>query len=116
MEAMITLAWSSLALVVLLGTAGQVALKHGIDPARSSQRPLLLRPLILIWLACYAASTILWLIALRAIPLSQAFPILGMQFALIPLASSRLLGERVYARQWAGILLIAGGVALVGHG
>jgi undecaprenyl phosphate-alpha-L-ara4N flippase subunit ArnE len=51
---------------------------------------------------------------LRSIPLSQAFPILGLQYALIPVVSARLLKERMDPLQWCGIAFIAFGVALVG--
>jgi undecaprenyl phosphate-alpha-L-ara4N flippase subunit ArnE len=47
--------------------------------------------------------------------LSKAFPILGLQFALIPLASARYLDERIAWMQWGGIAVIALGVALVGQ-
>ncbi len=67
------------------------------------------------WLFCYVATTVLWLLALRTVPLSQAFPILGLQFALIPLASARLLHERIAPVQWIGIAVIVVGVGLVGQ-
>jgi undecaprenyl phosphate-alpha-L-ara4N flippase subunit ArnE len=109
--------WLELALVVLLGTSGQIALKYALlesPPLRRSVSALVSLP-IFIWLVCYGATTILWLLALRTIPLSQAFPMLGLQYALIPLASGRMLRERLQPMQWGGIGLIVVGVALVGR-
>jgi undecaprenyl phosphate-alpha-L-ara4N flippase subunit ArnE len=111
---MTAIAWTSLALVVLLGTAGQLALKYGLRPARAPSPTLRVRPAILIWFGTYVLTTLLWIFALRSIPLSQAFPILGLQFALIPLASSLWLDEEVGTMQWVGIGVIVLGVALVG--
>jgi undecaprenyl phosphate-alpha-L-ara4N flippase subunit ArnE len=108
------LSWTSLALVVLLGTAGQLALKSGLRPASDASPALLVRAGLLIWLVTYVVTTLLWLFALRTIPLSQAFPILGLQFALVPLVSSVWLHEEVCATQWVGIVVIVLGVALVG--
>ena len=110
------LAWVWLALVIILGVAGQLALKYAIHHGRDLTVFRLLRsPGMLTWLFCYAVSTLLWLVALRSIPLSQAFPILGAQFALIPIAAARFLDEHVTPTQWVGIFVIVVGVALVGR-
>ena len=107
-----------LAAVVVLGTAGQLMLKYALRQNAVGQ-PAGLRSLISVpmlgWLLSYIATTILWLMALRSVPLSQAFPILGLQFALIPLASAKLLDERVTPIQWVGVSIIVVGVGLVGQ-
>src|SRR3954463_268040 len=114
---MSALAWLELMLVIVLGTVGQLALKFAV---RENVRPYSgLRTLVnspmLIWLLCYVVTVVLWLIVLRTIPLSQAFPILGLQFALIPLAAARMLREQITQTQWIGIVVIVVGVALVGQ-
>jgi undecaprenyl phosphate-alpha-L-ara4N flippase subunit ArnE len=110
-------AWPALGLAVVLGTIGQLLLKYGLH--RSMNDPvglhMIANPAMLAWLLCYGLTTLLWLLALHTIPLSQAFPILGLQFALIPIASSRLLDERVTGLQWIGVVAIVVGVALVGQ-
>ena len=109
--------WTALGLSILLGTIGQLALKIGLTwPARGSRAMaiMLTRPM-LCWVACYAATMVFWLLALQHIPLSQAFPILGLQYALIPLLSSHLLHERLAPLQRVGVALIVLGVALVGR-
>ena len=110
-------AWPALALAIILGTAGQLLLKHALRGNGTTAHGLrgMLSPAMLGWLLCYAVTTLLWLLALRTIPLSQAFPLLGLQFALVPIASSRLLDEPVAPVQWLGIFAIVAGVALVGH-
>lgn len=99
---------------VLLGTVGQLALKCALTA--DGPRWVGKRTGLMVWLGCYALTTVLWIAALRITPLSQAFPILGLQFALIPIAAARLFGERVALPQIAGIVLIVVGVALVGQG
>jgi len=108
--------WGELCLVVVLGTVGQIALKYALRDNAFPQRSLstLFSMPMLVWLGCYGATTILWLLALRSIPLSQAFPILGLQYALIPLFSAHILEERLQPLQWSGIVFIVAGVALVG--
>lgn len=103
-----------LLMAVLLGSAGQLALKSALTS--DGPRWLSKRAGFAVWLGCYALTTALWILALRITPLSQAFPILGLQFALIPIAAARLFGERIAPAQIAGIVLIVLGVALVGQG
>jgi undecaprenyl phosphate-alpha-L-ara4N flippase subunit ArnE len=111
------IAWPALSFAIVLGTVGQLLLKYALRQSASSAIGLrtLLAPAMLGWLLCYAITTILWLLALRSIPLSQAFPILGLQFALIPIASSHWLDERITRLQWFGIIAIVAGVAMVGQ-
>ena len=110
-------AWPALSLAIVLGTAGQLLLKYALRQGGSAAIGLrtMLAPAMLAWLACYFLTTILWLLALRTLPLSQAFPILGLQFALVPIASSHWLDERISRLQWLGIIAIVAGVAMVGQ-
>ncbi|MEH2456363.1 EamA family transporter [Nostoc sp.] len=113
--------WLILMLVVLFGTTANVSLKYGLyisSPTKgesTSIKNLLFSRYFLIWFICYTFMTILWLYVLRTIPLSQAFPVLGLMYALIPIASHYLLKEEVMFRQWLGISIIITGVILVVH-
>lgn len=103
---------------MVLGTGAQLALKHALDGAPSGKSPqsLLRSPWLWWWFFCYALSTVLWLVVLRSVPLSQAFPILGMQFAIVPIASKFFLRETMVGVQWLGVASIVVGVVLVGRG
>jgi undecaprenyl phosphate-alpha-L-ara4N flippase subunit ArnE len=115
-----SIAWIELLTVVVLGTGAQLALKAALErgdsrrTASGSVQMLVRSPLMWVWFGCYVASTLLWLWALRVVPLSQAFPILGLQFALIPIAANRFLKEQLAWEQWLGVAIIVMGVALVG--
>ncbi|MDF5735576.1 MULTISPECIES: EamA family transporter [unclassified Nostoc] len=113
--------WLILMLVVLLGTTANVSLKYGLYISSATKgestsiKNLLFSRYFLIWFICYTFMTILWLYVLRTIPLSQAFPVLGLMYALIPIASHYLLKEEVIFSQWLGISVIITGVILVVH-
>ncbi len=111
--------WSILMMVVVLGTTAQLSLKYAIgsvatQTAENKSFFSLLRSIYFwVWFACYVSVTGLWLFVLRSIPLSQAFPALGLTFALVPLGSRYFLGERVVLSQWIGIATIVAGAVLV---
>ncbi|MHC5727177.1 MAG: EamA family transporter [Nostoc sp.] len=115
------ISWLLLIVVVLFGTTANVSLKYGLyisSPTKgesTSLKNLLLSRYFLIWFICYTFMTMLWLYVLQTIPLSQAFPVLGLMYALIPIASHYLLKEQVVFSQWLGISIIIAGVILVGH-
>jgi undecaprenyl phosphate-alpha-L-ara4N flippase subunit ArnE len=108
--------WAQLFVVVVLGTVAQLALKYALDRGSSSAQSLLKSSWFWGWFVCYGFATVLWLIALRSVPLSQAFPVLGLQFALVPIASRWILRESMLFQQWIGVGAIVIGVALVGRG
>lgn len=51
---------------------------------------------------------------LKRLPLSLAQAIMSMQFVLVILAANVLLGEQIGTVRWAGIALMAVGLAIVG--
>jgi undecaprenyl phosphate-alpha-L-ara4N flippase subunit ArnE len=109
--------WIFLMLVVVLNTVGQLSLKYAFstpgEQPNKSILSLLFSPFFWLWFVCYIVVFILWLIVLRIMPLSQAFPALGLTFALVPLASYFLLKEKVIFSQWLGIIIIVVGAIFV---
>ena len=111
--------WLVLTVIALLGTVGQLSLKYAFQApvagkaTTNSMGDLLFSRYFWLWFICYVVVTILWLFVLRLLPLSQAFPALGLTFALVPLASNQFLKEEVVLSQWLGIAIIVAGVILV---
>ena len=60
-----------------------------------------------------AAGTLLWLAVLYRMDVSRAFPVLSLGTVAVVAASRSWLGEQVSMGRWAGVLLIAVGIALV---
>lgn len=111
---------------VLLGTAGEVLLKSGIDgvgrlafgnPGDIGRTVIrvLSSPRILIGFACYGLAAILWLMILSRLELSYAYPMLALTYVLVPLAAHVFLGETLSVGRWAGILIIVAGVLVVAY-
>jgi drug/metabolite transporter (DMT)-like permease len=68
-----------------------------------------LSPALLAALVLYGLTTILWVLILRSVPLSAAFPLYALVFLMVPAASHFVLGE-----PWSWNTLIGGGVIVVG--
>ena len=65
-------------------------------------------------LAAYVLCAGLYITLLRDLPLNVAQSFLAAQFVAIILASHLILGEPIDVTRWAGIAMIAAGIAVVG--
>ena len=55
----------------------------------------------------------LWLVGLRQVELSIAYPFIALGLVLVTVLSWSVLGEHLRATQWLGIALVATGVIVV---
>jgi drug/metabolite transporter (DMT)-like permease len=108
-----------LLLAVLLLSTSQVLQKVGAarrlagKSKPSEWLAALFSPELLAAIACIIAGTGLWLAVLYRMDVSRAFPFLSLTTVLVMAASRFLLREPVSLHRWAGVALIAGGIALV---
>ncbi len=70
-------------------------------------------PLILAGFACFFISSLLWIIALKNIPLSVAYPMVALSYVIIFAGSAALFAEPLGWRHGVGALLIVGGIWLI---
>jgi drug/metabolite transporter (DMT)-like permease len=119
---------ASLSTLVLLFAAtiacdvvGQLCFKIGADrlPAHNGPETAgFLRGLFSdVWLlggiAAYIGQLVLWVLILSMLPLSVAFPVGSLTFLVLALACRIFLSERLDAGQFAGVVLVMAGVAIV---
>lgn len=109
---------------VALVVTGQTLLKRGMTLVGAIGRERMSTPLVLVaevarrwqvWcgLALYAVSAATWIIALSLVPLTVAYPFLGLTYVAVAIIAVRKLGERLTPAQWLGIVLIVAGVLMV---
>lgn len=107
------IAYLVLAGAILGGVVGQVLLKQGASaPDLLSQ---LLRPTTIIGLGFYAAAAFLYIIALRKIPVSVAFPSVSVSYAIVAVIGHVLWNEPFGLNQIGGIALIFAGVFVLSY-
>jgi len=106
-----TVYYAALGIGIVAGIIGQMLLKAGADaPDFVSQ---LMRPSTLAGLALYGSAAFLYIIALRKIPVSVAFPSVSLSYAIVAVLGHFLFGEPFGIKQIGGIVLIMGGVVLI---
>ncbi|MCE5233685.1 MAG: EamA family transporter [Mizugakiibacter sp.] len=107
---------------IVIDTVGQLAFKsaaRGPDAGggwRAHWRALAGRRALWLGIGCFVAEFVVWLAFLSLVPLSSGVLLGSINIVAVMLAGRLLFGERLSARRVAGILLIAGGVAVVGAG
>jgi multidrug transporter EmrE-like cation transporter len=64
-------------------------------------------------LACYAASVLIWVLALSRAPVSVIYPMLSIGYIVNAVAAMFLFGEMLSATKIAGIAIIVAGVCIL---
>ncbi|MFT0877595.1 EamA family transporter [Rhodopseudomonas sp. G2_2311] len=63
-------------------------------------------------LGLYGISTLVWILALKVIPLSQAYLFMALGFVIVPLAAYFVFGEPLSKHQIIGSILVIGGLVV----
>lgn len=111
-------------IAVVLVTAGQTTLRWGMQLVGPITGERMRTPLALIaqvasrwqvWVGfgLYGLSAAAWIFALSRVPLSVAYPFLGLTYVGVAAVAQTLLDERLTPAQWLGIVLVVFGVVVV---
>jgi drug/metabolite transporter (DMT)-like permease len=109
---------------IVLGASGQLMFKgasRSLPPfSELGVGKLLLTmfttPLILCGFACFFISSLLWIVAIKHVPLSVAYPMVALSYVIIFTGSALLYGEAISWRHWGGAGLIVSGIFLIASG
>ena len=104
--------YAALAGGIVTGIGGQILLKAGADSETIVQQ--LLRPQTIVGLMLYGMAAFLYIIALRKIPVSVAFPSVSLSYAIVAVIGYLLFNEPFGLLKIAG--LIVAGVWLINQG
>ena len=90
-------------------------LKHGpIAPSLSGILALFFEPLLLVALSMYAVAMLLWLQVLSKVPLSVAYPILAITYAIVPVLAVIIKKKKIGHVHLLGIAFVLIGISLIG--
>jgi multidrug transporter EmrE-like cation transporter len=106
--------WHHLALAtgIVIGVVAQLLLKQGATGGGNLLAQFL-NPWTVGGLALYGAAAFFYVVALRAIPVSVAFPSVALSYVAVALVASVWFGEHLGVAHFAGIVLIVAGVGLL---
>jgi uncharacterized membrane protein len=101
------------ALVAIIGSIGQLEFKRGADNLQFDIKMLLTNYHLIIAVAVYALSTVLYVYALSKGQLSILYPIVATSYIWTLLFSKIFLKEQIGLTSWAGVFFILLGVTLI---
>jgi small multidrug resistance pump len=104
--------YAALAAGIVFGVAGQIALKSGAEAAPTIVAQFL-HPFTILGFAIYVLAAIFYIIAIKRIPVSLAYPSVAMSYIVVGIAAHFLWNEPFGLPQLGGIVLIAGGIILL---
>jgi small multidrug resistance pump len=102
----------SLVGAILFGVAGQVALKSGAEGSQSVAAQFV-NPLTLLGLAVYGLAAVCYVVALKKIPVSVAFPSVSASYVVVAVLAHLLWNEPFGWPQLGGLVLIGSGILLI---
>ena len=101
------------ALAAFIGSIGQLEFKQGANNLQFDIKLLLTNYHLIIAVAVYCVSTVLYVYALNKENLSILYPIIATSYIWTLLFSKVFLKEPVGLTSWAGVFFILLGVALI---
>ena len=99
-----------LALAILLGVAGQLVLKAGAESSGDTLVSQFLSPWTLCGFGIYFLSALTYIVAIKKIPVSLAYPSVSISYGLLAVLAHLLWREPLGWQHWGGILLISAGI------
>jgi multidrug transporter EmrE-like cation transporter len=107
----VTIYWATLLAAIAASMAGQTLLKAGAGAAEFAAQLLDWRTLFGLFL--YGGAAILYIVALRRIPMSRALPCTAISYVAAALIGHYGFGEPMGATHVTAIALICGGVVIL---
>jgi small multidrug resistance pump len=104
--------YAALGAGILCGICGQIALKAGSDGATSILGQFL-NPFTILGFAVYVLGAIFYIISIKRIPVSLAYPSVSLSYIVVGIAAHFLWNEPFGLPQLFGIALIGGGIIML---
>lgn len=108
--------WAVLLVILanLIGSFGPIYLKKASASFKLNLTDLLNNRNLFAGLCFYGVGTILFVGALKGGELSVLYPLVATVYIWVSLLSIKMLGEKMNAYKWLGILIIILGVSFIG--
>lgn len=104
----------ALLISIVFGVCGQLLLKHAAGLPLGDVKPLLVA--LLAGIGVYSLGVVSWMIALRRISLTVAYPLTSLNYVGILLGAQYWFGEQLSIMRIIGVAMIFAGVMCVALG
>ena len=113
----------TLMVALILGAAGQLLMKYGMDQYKLNHGEVanylsvlhaMLQFVCVLGLSCYFLSSVIYLKLVANMPLSLLYPMVAMNYVIVTFLSWLIFHDQVPALRIVGLATIIVGVALVG--
>jgi len=111
--------WAMVILSICLAAIGQILIKWGIlhpNPLFSvakKQLEVFVSLPVIVGLCFYTISALTWIVALKRVQLSIAYPMASIGYVIVIIAAYFMLGEPLTGKKLLGIALICAGVFFI---
>lgn len=93
-----------------IGRIGHVEISQPLQTiGKAAREPRLWAGLVL-----FGISSLFWLVVLSRVPLSVAYPFVGISYIFVVGFARFVLDENVPAMRWVGVAVVALGIAIIG--
>ena len=97
---------------ILIAVFGQLLLKSGVQ-ASADFAAQIFSPYTIVGIGCYGVAALLYMLAIRKIPLSVAYPSVAVSYIVVAVVAHFAWNETLTPGKLFAIALILGGVALL---
>jgi multidrug transporter EmrE-like cation transporter len=97
---------------IVFGVIGQLMLKSGAVRATDTIGQFI-QPFTIVGLGFYVVAAACYIIAIKRIPLSLAYPSVSLSYIVVAVAAHYLWKEQIGLAQFGGMALIFGGILLL---
>jgi drug/metabolite transporter (DMT)-like permease len=108
-----------LLVAISLGATGQILLKTGLSllppnaPVGLILSSIFTNIYVFLGFACYGISSLIYLVALKNLPLSYAYPMIALSYVVVVTLSWRIFGETIPPLRVAALCVILTGVVMM---
>ena len=104
--------------VVLTIVVGQILFKMSASGVVLDQGIIQMLSSLLNWrfvsaTVIYALGTVVWVVLLKSVPLSRAYPFIAVSFAVMPLIAYVLFDENINVQYLLGLLMFLAGLLII---
>lgn len=107
------------AILCVVGLAiGQILFKISATALSESGTFFAIKPTVILFAAMclYGVTSIAWVWVLQKVELGRVYPLMALAFALVPLGSHLVFGERFQTQYFVGVGLIMAGIIIAVRG